>query len=134
MNNVITQVVEGSQLAEKAGEQMRLTQDSTEDLVASVRQIATNSADQVIITKKLQSHADQILTSNKKTSEQLQKQTIQTKRLVDYARGLLKAVQVFKLPGVAQAEVIKSEPVHKDVVTTEKLPEIVMSTTQQKAS
>ena len=134
MNNVITQVVEGSQLAEKAGEQMRLTQDSTEDLVASVRQIATNSADQVMITKKLQSHADQILLSNKKTSEQLQKQTIQTKRLVDYAKGLLKAVQVFKLPGVAQAEAIKSTPVKKEVGAREALPEIVMSTTQQKAS
>ena len=134
MNNVITQVVEGSQLSEKAGEQMRLTQDSTEDLVASVRQIATKSADQVIITKKLQSHAGQILTSNKKTSEQLQLQTIQTKRLVDYARGLLKAVQVFKLPGVAQPEVIKSAPVKKEVVAKEALPEIVMSTTQQKAS
>lgn len=134
MNNVITQVVEGSQLAEKAGEQMRLTQDSTEGLVASVRQIATSSADQVIITKKLQSNASQILSSNQKTSEQLQKQTIQTKRLVEYAKGLLKAVQVFKLPGVAPAEVIKTEAVKAEVVVSEKLPEIVMSTSQKKAS
>ncbi|MCW8900542.1 MAG: methyl-accepting chemotaxis protein [Gammaproteobacteria bacterium] len=134
MNNVITQVVEGSQLAEKAGEQMRLTQDSTEGLVASVKQIATSSADQVIITKKLQSNASQILSSNQKTSEQLQKQTIQTKRLVEYAKGLLKAVQVFKLPGVAPAEVIKAEAVKSEIVVNEKLPEIIMSTTQQKAS
>ena len=134
MNNVITQVVDGSKLAEKAGEQMRHTQNSTEDLVASVRQIASNSADQVIITKKLQNHATQILDSNKKTSEQLQKQTIQTKRLVDYAKGLLKAVQVFKLPGVAKAEVVKAETIKKDVVSKEALPEIVMSTEQQKAS
>ena len=134
MNNVITQVVEGSQLAEKAGEQMRHTQNSTEDLVASVRQIAANSADQVIITKKLQSHANQILNSNQKTSEQLQKQTIQTKRLVDYAKGLLKAVQVFKLPGAPQAEVIPAETAKSEVSIKEKIPEIIMSTNQQKAS
>lgn len=137
MNNVITQVVEGSQLAEKAGEQMRHTQDSTEDLVESVRQIASNSADQVIITKKLQSHADQILNSNKKTSEQLQLQTVQTKRLVEYAKGLLKAVQVFKLPGVAQAKIVKPEKAKASkasVDSDEQLPEIVMSTNHQKAS
>ena len=134
MNNVITQVVEGSQLAEKAGEQMRHTQDSTEDLVASVRQIASNSADQVIITKKLQNHADQILNSNKKTSEQLQMQTVQTKRLVEYARGLLKAVQVFKLPGVAQATIVKPAKAKASVDSGEQLPEIVMSTNHQKAS
>ena len=135
MNNVITQVVDGSQLAEKAGEQMRHTQNSTQDLVSSVRQIASSSADQVIITKKLQTHANQILDSNKETSEQLQKQTIQTKRLVEYAKGLLKAVQVFKLPGVAQAEIVKPAIQSKKTVN-ESLPEIVMSTStsQQKAS
>ncbi len=133
MNNVITQVVEGSSLSEKAGEQMRQTQNSTEDLVASVKQIASSSADQLIITKTLQTHANQILDSNKETSEQLQKQTIQTKRLVEYAKGLLKAVQVFKLPGVAQAEIVKAEIKPKPV--SESLPEIVMSTTtQQKVS
>ena len=135
MNNVITQVVDGSQLAEKAGEQMRHTQNSTQDLVSSVRQIASSSADQVIITKKLQNNATQILDSNKETSDQLQKQTVQTKRLVEYAKGLLKAVQVFKLPGVAQAEIVKPAIKTKQTVN-ESLPEIVMSTStsQQKAS
>lgn len=137
MNNVITQVVEGSELAEKAGKEMRHTQNSTQDLVASVRQIASSSADQVIMTKKLQKNADEILASNKQTSEQLQKQTIQTKRLVDYAKGLLKAVQVFKLPGVTERVATKTQvPAAKSKTNTQnqKLPEIVMSTQQQKAS
>ena len=125
MNGVISQVVEGSQLAEKAGEQMRQTQNSTKDLVASVHQIAESSADQVNITRKLQLHANQILNSTKKTSEQLQMQTVQTKRLVEYARGLLKAVQVFKLPGVASPEVVQVE--NKSEVEKEAIPEIVMS-------
>lgn len=129
MNNVITQVVEGTQLAEKAGEQMRHTQNSTEDLVASVRQIAISSAKQVLITKKLQNDTVQILESNKQTSTQLKEQTIQTKRLVDYAKGLLKAVQVFKLPGVAPAEVVK--PVNKTVETH---TEFVAPSEQKKAS
>ncbi len=136
MNNVITQVVEGSQLAEKAGEQMRLTQNSTEDLVASVHQIATSSADQVVITKKLQHNANQILDSNQKTSEQLQKQTIQTKRLVEYAKGLLKAVQVFKLPGIAETSAVKPKTIstNDEITTNNILPEIVISSQQQKAS
>lgn len=137
MNKVITDVVEGSQLAEKAGEEMRHTQNSTQDLVASVRQIATSSADQVISTQKLQNHANQILSSNKKTSEQLQKQTIQTKRLVEYAKGLLKAVQVFKLTGIAETEVVKPELKPDNIAVTsdkdkaELLPEIVMSNEQK---
>ncbi len=135
MNHVITQVVEGSQLAEQAGEQMRLTHDSTQGLVQSVLQIATSSSNQVIITKKLQVNANRILDSNKKTSEQLQKQTIQTKRLVEYAKGLLKAVQVFKLPDMPVKKEIK--PVIESKVeakTSNIIPEIVMSTGHQKAS
>ena len=131
MNNVITQVVEGTQLAEKAGEQMRHTQNSTEDLVASVRQIASSTANQVVITKKLQIEASQILESNKKTSTQLQEQTIQTKRLVDYAKGLLKAVQVFKLTGVTTAPAQVIQPAKKEA---EKTVNLVQSTEQKKAS
>ena len=40
VNRTIDQVVQGSQQAQKAGEQMRLTQDITAKLVAQVRRIA----------------------------------------------------------------------------------------------
>lgn len=100
MNKVITQVVEGSKLAEEAGVQMERTKDSTEQLVDSVKQIAKSSIDQARISNELQGRANQIKQSTKKTSEQLQEQNIQTTRLVEFARGLLKAVQVFKLPGI----------------------------------
>ena len=136
MNNVITQVVEGTQLAEKAGEQMSLTQESTEDLVASVRQIASSSSDQLRITRILQENTNQILLSNQETSNQLQEQTIQTKRLVDYARGLLKAVQVFKLPGTESAP--KEKPVPQtDLLNTESAeaePELIPQASHKKAS
>ena len=100
MNKVITQVVEGSKLAEEAGMQMERTKDSTEELVDSVKQIAKSSIDQARISNKLQGRANQIKESSKKTSDQLQEQNIQTIRLVEFAKGLLKAVQVFKLPGI----------------------------------
>ncbi len=109
MNNVITQVVEGSELAEKAGQQMQKTQESTSHLVASVKQIASSSVEQARVANQLQLRADQIKQSTIQTSEQLQQQTLQTNRLVQYAKSLLNAVQVFKLPGTTrqkQAEVV----------------------------
>ncbi len=46
MNDAISQIVEGSRLAEQAGQQMQQTQHNTAELVASVRQIASNSEEQ----------------------------------------------------------------------------------------
>jgi len=100
MNNVISQVVEGSRLAEEAGSQMMKTRDSTEELVKSVHQIAESSIEQAHKTNILQAHATQIMESSQKTSTQLQEQNIQTNHLVEYAKGLLKAVQVFTLPSL----------------------------------
>ena len=98
MNKVITQVVEGTKLAEEAGVQMERTKDTTTELVESVREIARSSVDQARITNVLKGRAEQIKESTQKTSKKLQEQNIQTVRLVEFAKGLLKAVQVFKLP------------------------------------
>ncbi|NNF96757.1 MAG: methyl-accepting chemotaxis protein [Halobacteria archaeon] len=98
MNKVITQVVEGTKLAEEAGVQMERTKDSTEELVESVKEIARSSVDQARITNVLKGRAEQIKESTQKTSKQLQEQNVQTARLVEFAKGLLKAVQVFRLP------------------------------------
>ncbi len=105
MNTVISQVVQGSRLAEQAGEQMRQTRDSTENLVDSVRQIATRSQEQARVSNQLQQRANQIEESTRNTRSQLEEQTDLTNRLVQYARGLLNAVQVFRLP---TAEVVAS--------------------------
>lgn len=98
MNRVITQVVDGTRMAEQAGEQMRRTRDSTENLVSSVREIAQSSAQQAKLSNELQIRAEHIHASSRKTGEQLQQQSLITTRLVEYARSLVKAVQVFKLP------------------------------------
>lgn len=98
MNNVISQVVSGSRLAEKAGEQMQKTKERTANLVESVRQIAERSQEQARLSNELQNRAGQIQESTQKTRQQLQEQTLLTNRLVQYAKELLAAVQVFKLP------------------------------------
>ncbi|MBI3560886.1 MAG: HAMP domain-containing protein [Gammaproteobacteria bacterium] len=118
MNNVISQVVEGTRMAEQAGEQMRNTKLTTENLVSSVREIAQSSAKEAQRSSELRLRAQLIHESATKTSEQLDQQSVITTRLVEYAKGLLKAVQVFQLPGYStekktklmqNAEVLSSE-------------------------
>lgn len=99
MNTVITQIVEGSRLAEQAGEQMQLTQQTTSDLVSSVRQIAASSSDQIRVGQELVDLAAMIKANSEKASEQLIAQSNNTNNLVEYAKQLLASVRVFKLPG-----------------------------------
>jgi len=98
MNNVITQIVEGSRLAEQAGQQMQLTRQTTGDLVASVKQIAASSEEQVKVGQELVELAAAIRISSEKTSEKLIEQSANTNNLVEYAKQLLASVRVFKLP------------------------------------
>jgi methyl-accepting chemotaxis protein len=98
MNTAISQVVEGSKLAEQAGEQMKRTQETTADLVAAVQQIASRSHDQERMSNDLLGRAKQIQESTRQTSQQLQEQTIHTTNLVGYAKDLLNSVRVFRLP------------------------------------
>jgi len=97
MNSAISQVVEGSRLAEHAGQQMQATQVSTAELVASVQRIATQSQEQARSSENLRDQAVLIKRSTEQTSRELTEQGEQTVRLVEYARGLLAAVRVFKL-------------------------------------
>ena len=97
MNSAITQVVEGSRLAEQAGQQMEVTQKSTADLVSSVQQIALKSRGQADASQALLDRAIQIKKTSQKTSDQLDEQSTQTTNLVEYARMLLSTVRVFKL-------------------------------------
>lgn len=98
MNTAISQVVDGSRLAEQAGDQMKRTQETTADLVAAVQQIASRSQEQSLISNDLLGRAQQIQESTHQTSQQLQEQTIQTANLVEYATSLLNSVRVFRLP------------------------------------
>lgn len=98
MNNAISQIVEGSRLAEQAGQQMQITQQNTAELVDSVRQIATSSEIQAKAGHVLMDSAEQIKRSSQQATDQLHEQAAQTSNLLDYAKQLLGAVRVFKLP------------------------------------
>jgi methyl-accepting chemotaxis protein len=99
MNTVISQIVEGSRLAEQAGAQMQLTQQTTSELVSSVRQIASTSGEQIRVSQELVNLAAAIKGNSERTSEQLIEQSNNTNSLVEYAKQLLASVRVFKLPG-----------------------------------
>lgn len=98
MNNAIAQIVEGSRLAEQAGQQMQLTQQNTAELVDSVKQIATTSESQAKAGQTLLDSAEHIKRSSQQATKQLHEQAEQTSNLLDYAKQLLSAVRVFKLP------------------------------------
>ncbi len=98
MNATISQVVEGSKLAEQAGEEMKRTQETTAELVASVQEIANSSKAQERMSTQLLERAGEIRKSTEQTTLQLREQAEQTHNLVEYAKGLMGAVRVFKLP------------------------------------
>jgi methyl-accepting chemotaxis protein len=98
MDKTIGQVVEGSRLAERAGEQMKETQDTTANLVQVVEQIAMASRQQAQISNDLRERAGIIQTSTQETGKQLEEQTTQTERLVEFSQQLIESVRVFKLP------------------------------------
>lgn len=101
MNETITQVVDISKLAERAGEQMALTLSATDGLVVSVREIAGTTATQAKASDVLLKRARNIEASNQETMSQLGAQREETNRLMQYSKALVDTVRVFKLPGEA---------------------------------
>lgn len=102
MNEVISQVADGTRLAEQAGLSMKETQMVTNELVRSVQHIASSSVDQVRINKQLLERARQIQDSTEQTGREMIEQTKSTDTLVDYSDNLVSIVSVFKLPGEDQ--------------------------------
>jgi twitching motility protein PilJ len=98
VNKVITEVAEGTRLAQQAGESMKGTQLTTSELVKSVQQIAFSSKEQADASNMLQDRADKIVASTQKTTQNLQRQSVSTQKLVKHSAVLLKSVSVFKLP------------------------------------
>ncbi|MGZ8250523.1 methyl-accepting chemotaxis protein, partial [Methylomagnum sp.] len=103
MNEAISQVVRGTDLAQKAGGEMRETRDTTADLVQLVQRIAASSTSQAQMTQQLRERAVQIQKNTERTYDELQEQGLQTERLVDFSTGLVEAVGVFVLPKAAAA-------------------------------
>jgi len=117
MNELTRQVVEGSKLAEQAGNEMDETQTTTGYLVDMVQKIAQGASMQNKRTTKLRERADIIRKSVHKTGDHLQEQTIHTSKLVQQALSLTEAVSVFTLKKIDEeasaTNIEKPEPESK---------------------
>ena len=98
MNRVITQVVEGTELAQASGLQMQATQETTAKLVSAVETIAKRSLLQARVSNSLREQTLQAQKSTHETNAELRLQADQTSNLVNFSRQLLESVNVFKLP------------------------------------
>lgn len=98
MNTVISQVAEGTRLANQAGDNMKLTQQATNDLVNSVQHIASSSEQQMDINKQLLEGASRIKHSTEQTGRELFEQMKSMDKLVHYSENLVSIVGVFQLP------------------------------------
>lgn len=98
VNRTIGQVVEGSEQAQAAGEQMRRTQEITTQLVSQVQGIAQASAQQKDMSQQLLQAVRQIGDSTQQTAQQIEAQTREADTLQQAATRLVDSVNVFKLP------------------------------------
>ncbi|SEQ20574.1 twitching motility protein PilJ [Amphritea atlantica] len=97
MNTVIADVVEGTRLAEEAGERMDETRATTQTLVESVVRIAQNSARQARVAKDLRVRAGKIDETTLATNKEMLQQAELSDELVSAAQELQRSVSVFKL-------------------------------------
>ncbi len=97
VNRTIAQVVQGSQQAQAAGEQMRNTQQMTAQLVTQVCDIAGAAEAQQQLSAQLLESVQQIGISTEHTAAQIREQNLQTERLQGAARQLGQAVGVVRL-------------------------------------
>jgi twitching motility protein PilJ len=97
MNTVITNVVEGTQLAGQAGERMQQTRMTTELLVESIQRIARHSIAQTAVAEQLRFRAVSIDASAQSTYEKMSEQSRLSDELVHSAKHLQAAIDVFKL-------------------------------------
>lgn len=97
MNKTISQVVDGTELAQRSGEQMQATQKTTNELAEAVEKIAQHSLKQAKVSNVLREQATGIVDSTDETSKELEEQAKHTDNLVGFSRKLQDSVRVFKL-------------------------------------
>ncbi len=98
MNKLITQVAEGTKLAEDSGQRMHETEAATRQLVNHVKSIAVSSINQATMANRMRDRAGMITQSTEKTHQQLEEQREQTDELKLCARLLVERVNIFTLP------------------------------------
>ncbi|MGQ0658618.1 MAG: methyl-accepting chemotaxis protein [Chromatiales bacterium] len=92
----------GSQLADRSGQDMKLTEATTASLVELVQKIAAAAATQMKISKTVKERTSAILDNVSRTGAYLLGQAEHTDHLLEQAMALVESVGVFKLPDEAQ--------------------------------
>ncbi len=98
MNTLISQVADGSRLAEEAGKRMANTEEATQALVEEVQYISKQAIQQAELANKVRDRSGLIRKFTDKTGKQLEEQKQQTDSLKQYADTLVQQVNVFTLP------------------------------------
>ncbi len=98
MNKLISQVAEGTRLAESAGSKMEETVSVTRQLVEQVQSIAQSSVQQAELANRVRDRASIIRSFTEKTGLQLTQQKRHTDSLKEFSEALVEQVNVFALP------------------------------------
>jgi methyl-accepting chemotaxis protein len=99
MNGTITQVVDITKLADRAGTQMNDTRAATEALVNSVRSISQATQTQGEASQRLLARAYELISASQRTLEEIELQRGDTEQLAESATSLVRTVSEFRLPG-----------------------------------
>ena len=97
MNDVITQVANGTDLAAQAENAMLMTQASTKELVDAVELIANSSKSQAKASTGLIERSSEIVESTRQTDKHMKQQSVNTELLGRYSKNLVQTVSEFKL-------------------------------------
>ncbi|PWQ93593.1 methyl-accepting chemotaxis protein [Leucothrix arctica] len=97
MDHTIEQVVQGAALADEATNQMQQTLDATNKLTLSVNDIANASKEQMEMSDTLQARASRIMETTNATGQEMSLLAQLTEDMSQYAKQLVKSVNVFKL-------------------------------------
>lgn len=99
MNKAISQVVDGTTMAKKSGEQMEATTKTTAELSSVIGEIAQSARTQSDAIEVVAGQAAQVSATLKKTGEEMEEQASVVEKLLAFARQLTESVRQFKLPG-----------------------------------
>ncbi len=122
MNKLITQVADGTRMAEDSGQRMHDTEAATRQLVNHVKSIAVNSINQANNAGRVRDGANAISHSADITHSKLQEQQRQTDELKACARTLVDRVQVFTLPEFRAEAEQAVDLVRQPAINHDKIP------------
>lgn len=111
MNDVITQVASGTELAAKAENAMLMTQASTKELVDAVELIAHSSKSQAKASVGLLDRANEIVESTRQTDKHMKQQSVNTELLGRYSKNLVQTVSEFKLSNEVEKKPVETTSV-----------------------